>query len=198
MANGSDHWRFDDIDVWRLAHRPGDRGEPQARVVLASALGIDDPQSLPIRREDRGRPRLDAPLSHLDTGWSHSGDQLLVALGGEQQLGVDLERLRPRPRAMLLAERFYHPQELRWLLSLPPERQQPAFVRLWCAKEAVLKAHGHGISFGLERFWIGEDEGRLRVLESPPELGRAEDWRLREWQPLPDYLAALAWHPRRK
>ncbi|WP_411833748.1 4'-phosphopantetheinyl transferase family protein [Pseudoxanthomonas mexicana] len=191
-----DHWRFDGIDVWRRDYRPGTRGEPQARQVLAQALGVADPQALPIRREARGRPWLDAPLAHLDTGWSHSGDQLLVALGDARRVGVDLERLRPRPRALLLAERFYHPQELRWLLGLPPEQQEAAFVRLWCAKEAVLKAHGHGLSFGLERFWVGEQDGQLRVLESHRDLGPAEQWRLREWQPLPGYRAALAWHPR--
>ena len=35
------------------------------------------------------------------------------------------------------------------------------FFRLWCAKEAVLKAHGHGISFGLHKQRFAPDGAGL-------------------------------------
>src|SRR3546814_6516543 len=63
--------------------------------------------------------------------------------------GADLELLRPRPRALALAERFFVRSETGALLALPAEAREAAFVRLWCAKEAVLKAHGRGLAFGL-------------------------------------------------
>src|SRR3546814_3037285 len=62
-----------------------------------------------------------------------------------------LELLRPRPRALALAERFFVRSETGALLALPAEAREAAFVRLWCAKEAVLKAHGRGLAFGLDR-----------------------------------------------
>ena len=76
-----------------------------------------------------------------------------------------------------------------------------AFLRLWCAKEAVLKAHGHGVSFGLHRLRFGEEghgyqHGNLRLVECDPELGEPAQWQLRELQPAPGYLGALAWRPR--
>ena len=188
-------WRFDDIALWLLPHAPRQRGEPAAREQLARVLDLE-PHTLPITRDTQGRPHFIAPLHHLESGWSHSGDALLLALGEEIELGVDLERMRPRPRAMELARRFYHPEETAWLHALDQDARLPAFVRLWCTKEAVLKAHGQGISFGLHRFHVHLDDGGARLIACDPALGRPDDWRLHEWAPRPDYRAALAWHPR--
>lgn len=137
-------WRRDGIALWLLPHTPRQRGEPAARAHLARALDMP-PQALPITRDAQGRPHFIAPLHHLETGWSHSGDALLLALGEDVELGVDVERLRPRPRAMELAHRFYHPEETRWLHAIEDDEVRLlAFVRLWCVKEAVLKTHGQG------------------------------------------------------
>ena len=194
-------WRYGPIQVASLPYLPylpGQRGEPQVRDTLARWLG--EPGPPPLARDPSGRPRLLAPHQDHDTGWSHSGEQLLLALGRGVTLGVDLERLRPRPRALELADRFFAPGEAGRLHALAPERRELAFLRLWCAKEAVLKAHGQGLSFGLHRLEFipdGDDEhAPLRLLASDPELGAASDWQLHEWIPAPGYLAALAWHPR--
>ena len=191
-------WRYGPIQVASLPYLPGQRGEPQVRDTLARWLG--EPGTPPLARDPSGRPRLLAPHQDHDTGWSHRGEQLLLALGRGVTLGVDLERLRPRPRALELADRFFAPGEAGRLQALAPERRELAFLRLWCAKEAVLKAHGQGLSFGLHRLEFipdGDDEhAPLRLLASDPELGAASDWQLHEWIPAPGYLAALAWHPR--
>jgi 4'-phosphopantetheinyl transferase len=178
--------------TWVIPHRHGARGEPAVRPLLAQAFGID-PAALPLQRDARGRPRLQAPLQRYDLGWSHSGDALLLALGEAVTLGVDIERVRPRPRALELARRYFHPDETAWLRSLRDAERDAAFVRLWCAKEAVLKAHGHGIALGLEKPVFAETGGELRLVASHPALGEADDWSLREWEPLPGYRAALAW-----
>ena len=197
-ATPTRQWRYGPIQVASLPYLPGQRGEPQVRDTLARWLG--EPGPPPLARDPSGRPRLLAPHQDHDTGWSHSGEQLLLALGRGVTLGVDLERLRPRPRALELADRFFAPGEAGRLQALAPERRELAFLRLWCAKEAVLKAHGQGLSFGLHRLEFipdGDDEhAPLRLLASDPELGAASDWQLHEWIPAPGYLAALAWHPR--
>lgn len=180
-----------------LPHRPREPGEPLARGWLGRALGIDA-DSLPLVRDDRGRPRLDGGLAGWDCNWSHSGDGLVVALGEGVQIGIDLERLRPRARALELAARFFTAPELDWLHAAPSTAvRDHAFLRLWCAKEAVLKAHGHGVSFGLHRLRFGEDHrGTLHLVECDPELGTPAQWQLDELQPAPGYLGALAWRPR--
>jgi 4'-phosphopantetheinyl transferase len=147
---------------------------------------------LPLARDARGRPQLHAPLDGFDTNWSHSGQRLLLALGEGLRLGIDVELVRPRPRVAALAERYFHPDEAAWLRAQPDATRLPAFVRLWCAKEAVLKAHGEGIAFGLEKLRFGEHDGQLRLDACAPALGTPADWALHEWAPEPGYRAALA------
>ena len=178
--------------LWLLAHPRGQRGEPSVRPLLCEALGCDD-ATLPLSRSAQGRPLLGPPYQQYDTGWSHSGDALLLALGESVQLGVDIEALKPRPRVRELAQRFFHPDETAWLLTLEDEALQLSFIRLWCAKEAVLKAHGKGLSFGLEKLVFAEDGGALRLVDCDQALGQPRDWTLQEWTPLPGYHAALAW-----
>ncbi len=193
-------WRFGPVQVQALAHVPGQRGEPQVRGLLGQWLGGVADAGLPLVRDDRGRPRLLAPFDDRDAGWSHSGERLLLALGRDVTLGVDLEQLRPRPRALELARRYFASAEVERLHALGPEPREAAFLRLWCAKEAVLKAHGRGLAFGLHRLEFGLDgDGEtapLRLRASDPELGDPADWHLHEWTPQPGYLAALAWRPR--
>lgn len=177
---------------WTLLPLPHGRpAEPLARDWLAGQLDTD-PAALPLRRDARGRPRLNGHAG-LDCNWSHSGDCLLVALGRRMQLGIDLERQHSRPRALELARRFFRTEEANWLAAQAADGRDRAFLRLWCAKEAVLKAHGHGLSFGLERLWLGERDGALRLLECDPALGRPREWNVLELQPAPGYLGALAW-----
>ena len=183
-------WRHGPVRVASLPYLPGQRGEPQVRGTLADWLG--DPAA-PLARDPSGRPRLLAPHQDHDTGWSHSGDALLLALGEAVQLGVDIEALKPRPRARELAQRFFHPDETAWLHSLDDDTLQLSFIRLWCAKEAVLKAHGKGLSFGLEKLVFADDQSALRLVSCDEALGQPWQWSLQEWTPLPGYRAALAW-----
>jgi 4'-phosphopantetheinyl transferase len=186
-------------------HHHGTPAETLVRPWLAGVLGLPA-DALPLRRDAYGRPRLDPPAADADASWSHSGQRLLVALGrGVQvgadhlgrgvQVGADLELLRPRPRALALAERFFAPAETEALAALPAATQEAAFVRLWCAKEAVLKAHGRGLAFGLHRLQFVLREGEWALAACDPELGRPSDWTLHAFMPIPGYLASLAWRP---
>lgn len=157
---------------------------------LAGELGCAR-NAITVSRDVHGRPRLNAPQADVDVSWSHSGEGLLIALGAGVEVGVDLERLRPRPRALELAHRFFHASEAAWLAALPDTARDIAFIRLWCAKEAVLKAHGRGIAFGLDKFELAEELGVLAMFNAHAALGGP--WSLHEWAPQPGYRAALAW-----
>ncbi|WP_343237237.1 4'-phosphopantetheinyl transferase family protein [Xanthomonas sp.] len=188
-------WRFGPVAVWLRAHPPRTPGEAQARRLLAWELATPEAE-LPLRRDERGRPWLHEPLAHVGTGWSHSGDYLLVAIGAHARLGVDIEHQRPRPRLPEVAQRFFHADEAATLQALDEPAREALFFRLWCAKEALLKAHGHGLSFGLHRLRFAEDGGGvLRLAWCDPALGQVERWRLHEWVAAPGYRAALAWYP---
>ncbi|MCA1713777.1 MAG: 4'-phosphopantetheinyl transferase superfamily protein [Gammaproteobacteria bacterium] len=173
-------------------HRRGAAAEPRVRAWLAAELR-DAPDTLPLRRDRFGRPRLGTPYTRHDVSWSHSGDGLLLARGKDVALGIDLEQFKPRPRALDLARRHFAASEAAWLATLPGQARDAAFVRLWCAKEAVLKAHGRGLAFGLDKLVFGERDGALTLLACDPALGVAADWHLHEFVPSPGYQAVLAW-----
>ncbi|PJK14091.1 4-phosphopantetheinyl transferase [Lysobacteraceae bacterium NML07-0707] len=175
-----------------LPYPPGAHAQTLARDWLAQQLQYPADQ-LPLYRDARGRPRLAEPLADIDINWSHSVEKLLVVHGKNIQLGCDLEYIRPRPNALKLARRFFHPQEADWLANLSPSEQEAAFLHLWCAKEAILKAHGHGLSFGLEKLCLSPGSNGLYLKACHPDLGKAGDWQLSGFSPAPGYWAALAW-----
>ena len=160
---------------------------------MASELSVR-PDAIELVRDARGRPRLAGALQAFDVSWSHSGEGLLVALGEGVEVGADLERARPRPRALELADRFFHATEAAWLRGLPEPERHESFLRLWCAKEAVLKAHGRGIAYGLDKFGLAETDEGLSMVH--PHAGLGGPWSLHEWAPRPGYRAALAWRRR--
>lgn len=177
-----------------VPHRRGTHAEPAVRAWLAGAL--DTPaDALPLARSPQGRPGLAGLLQRIDINWSHSGDGLLMARGDGMRVGVDLELMRPRPRALELARRFFAPDEAARLAALAEAARERAFTRLWCAKEAVLKAHGHGLAFGLHRLRFDVDGDDCRLVDCDTALGAAGDWSLHHFEPAPGYLAAVAWRP---
>ncbi|HET7662317.1 MAG TPA: 4'-phosphopantetheinyl transferase superfamily protein, partial [Rhodanobacteraceae bacterium] len=139
-----------DIHVWWLP-RQRDEGRAPLLRVLAGYLGTR-PEAIALGVNPHGRPRLDGALAgHLDFNWSHSGEHAVIAVAHHlPALGVDIERVRPRRSYMALAERFFAASEHALLASLPEDQRLPAFVRLWTAKEAMLKAHGRGLAYGLD------------------------------------------------
>lgn len=177
--------------AWRPFH-PGTPAEPLVRGWLVGPL-VEEAGHLALHRDAYGRPSLGTPHTGHDVSWSHSGAGLLMALGTGVRLGIDLEFRRPRPRALELAARFFAEDEARTLSRLPLDEVEPAFVRLWCAKEAVLKAHGKGLSFGLHRLRFVPSGEDWRLVECDVALGRPADWTLYAFDPAPDYRATIAW-----
>jgi len=181
----------DAIQCAWCAYQRGESTEALVVPWLAQRLG-QPPQTLGIRRDAHGRPHLTG-CTNTDVNWSHSGQMLLVAFGHEVQLGVDIEYQRPRVNSLALAERFFAPTEAAQLRALPEAARTLAFTRLWCAKEALLKAHGQGISYGLDRLVLTLDGDDWRLVHCQGALAPAQDWTLHSFTPRPGYLAAIAW-----
>lgn len=77
------------------------------------------------------------------------------------------------------------------LASLPEAIRGAAFLELWTAKEAVLKAVGRGIAFGLDRLHVASG-GRHPVLRWL-DGDNAQAWQLHRVAVDKGYIAALAW-----
>lgn len=180
--------------AWWPFHR-GEIAEARVRTWLADLWALP-PGALHLARDAHGRPWLDTGTHRVDLNWSHSGERLIAACAEQVRVGVDVELLRPRAKALALAQRFFDPAETAALEALggDPPALERAFTRLWCAKEAVLKAHGRGLSFGLDRLrFVLDAGGHPQLIACDPELGSPDAWRLHAWSPDPGYWATLAW-----
>lgn len=184
------HARSPDPPCWTLLpHAHGSAAEPRVQAWLAREFG-GDAHDYRFERDAQGRPQLQQPA--FDCSWSHSGGHLLAACGEGLRVGADIESIRPRANALALARRFFAPEEYEWLSRR--DNAEPDFLRLWCAKEAVLKAHGRGLAFGLNRLAFAERDGALQLARCDAELGVPGDWAVREFVPALGTLAAIAWH----
>lgn len=133
----------------------------QSAVQLGIALPLAPPAYTP-----HGKPYF-PDLPQFSFSLSHSGCRCLcLASDDGRRLGCDLEQLRPLPQWEKLANRFFHPQETAWLNRL----QQPelGFFRLWCEKEAALKATAAGFSQGMKWFSL---RGETSMDFPPVRLG---------------------------
>jgi 4'-phosphopantetheinyl transferase len=186
----------DEIHLWFFPqwkkNDGGTTNSPLVRNLLARYL--DAPaDSFQIEHTASGKPFLVG--GRLQFNVSHSGSALLLGVSRDQPLGVDIETSgRPR-RAIELAERFFAASETAALRAMPPALVQRAFLNLWSCKEAILKAHGTGISFGLHRvvFELNGAGEVCRLAQIDPDAGAAGQWHWLRLAPLPECSGALAW-----
>ena len=110
-----------------------------SRALLAQALF---PTPLPeIIYGAHGKPGFAAGYS-LWFNISHSGDDIVLLVSDEGEVGCDTEVVRPRKNAKQIAQATFSPGELAWLAEA--DDKITAFWQIWTRKEAMLKqAGGH-------------------------------------------------------
>jgi 4'-phosphopantetheinyl transferase len=178
------------VHVWLLDYRRSQHRAP-LRALLSVYLGCPADKVI-LTEGEHGRPELAAPSNRpLQFNWSHSGNKAIIAIAHGIAPGIDIERVRPRPRALDLAERFFHPDEVAALASLDGAEREYRFLQLWTGKEAVLKALGRGVAFGLHRLCLSAKPHAQDLLWLDGD--DAAEWQLRRLDIDADYVAALAW-----
>jgi phosphopantetheine--protein transferase-like protein len=96
---------------------------------------------------------------------SHSGGSAvaLAALDADHLVGIDIESVSPVREGFEAVA--FTPQEREIVAAMPDQQRREWFLRLWCAKEALGKALGRGLSQGLKS---------LEVMQIQPESGRVQ------------------------
>jgi 4'-phosphopantetheinyl transferase len=180
----------DVIHVWLLDYRRELQREP-LKALLGVYLGLPA-ESVILRNDEHGRPELAAPWNALlQFNWSHCAGKALIAVARGITPGIDIERVYVRPRALDIAERFFHPEETAALTALNESQRELAFLQLWTGKEAVVKALGRGIAFGLQRFCVSVPPAPARLLWLDGE--EAAQWQLHALDTGAQHVASLAW-----
>ncbi|MFD4245592.1 4'-phosphopantetheinyl transferase family protein [Streptomyces sp. NPDC058525] len=170
--------------------RPADRHRYLAshlglRVLLGGYLGLA-PHEVVLVRETcpccggpHGRPAV-AGGGPVHFSLSHSGDVAYLAFSGVP-VGIDVEET-PSQEALADVLPLLHPAEIAELNALPEADRPAGLARVWCRKEACLKAQGTGLALGLVDPYVGS------AATPAPVPG----WTLRDLPAPPHYAAALA------
>lgn len=119
-----------------------------ARWALRGVLGHcleQEPARIELIVGERGKPMLADDRGSLRFNLSHSGDLALVAVTREREVGVDVERIRPRGDLLALARRALAPEDAARIEAAPPRSRLTAFHSAWARREAVAKCFGVGL-----------------------------------------------------
>lgn len=116
------------------------------RGILRELLGryvSGPPSDLEFDYGPQGKPSLSVNSQRsVQFNVSHSHGVALLAFAQRLHLGVDVELVRPDIARQQIAERYFSPQEVMELRSLPPSLQDEGFFLCWTRKEAYIKALG--------------------------------------------------------
>ncbi|MCI0333497.1 MAG: 4'-phosphopantetheinyl transferase superfamily protein [Planctomycetes bacterium] len=166
------------------------------RILLGRYLGVE-PGDMLLTVDANGKPRLanrdNVPELHFNM--AHSDQLALIGVTRGCEIGVDVERLRTVRHAAHIAQRYFHPNEVKTIEAAPPNDRDAAFMRCWTCKEAILKAIGVGITDSLAAFQapIVDDGGRGSFVAVPTHShGKSARCWLQRLNPGDDYVAAVA------
>ena len=131
------------------------------RAVLCREVGCRN-ESLAFEAAKHGKPfaLVDGKPASISFNVSHSGNHGLIAVAPRGRLGVDVEERAPRRNLDNLIEGVFSPREKAELESLEGCQQLYLFFRFWTIKEALVKAHGKGLSLKVAELEIPEDMRR--------------------------------------
>ena len=145
-----------DRDMFRARHAA-------LRTILAGYVDCS-PRDLQFSTGASGKPAL-RHATVIRFNLSDSGCVAVLAVTDTDELGVDIEEIRPVDGLERLAGRYFAESEATALSSLKDEVGMAAFFRCWTRKEAILKADGRGMALGLRHAEVGieawDEAGRV-------------------------------------
>jgi len=160
---------------------------------ILSGYGDGLPKAIQFRKGPGGKPAVNGGNLEIRFNLSHCGGHALYAVAYGREVGVDVEAVRPKPKAAALVDRFFSIKEREAFQTLEPHDRDATFFAGWTRKEAYVKALGKGLRFPLDQFNVslkpGDQNALLRVEGAPEEVKR---WSLRDIDLGPGFRAALA------
>ncbi|OGV50029.1 MAG: hypothetical protein A3F46_05990 [Legionellales bacterium RIFCSPHIGHO2_12_FULL_42_9] len=160
------------------------------RLILARYLKID-PRILTFTHNKHGKPYLNHNTENVQFNLSHSKDGALLAIGKNDELGIDLEYFSKRSFRGI-AEHVFSLKEIHALTQLPEESQPLAFFTIWAQKEAFIKAVGMGLAYPLKEFDVPAHPGANSKLIDPLTK---KTWHLISFMPEAACCAAVCVDP---
>ncbi len=153
------------------------------------------PEQLAFGHGAHGKPFLsqDCRGDSVRFNLSRSQEIGLCAVAYGQEVGVDVEWVRPLNGMEPLVHRFFSPMEIADWHEVDESQKLETFYHYWTCKEAFVKARGDGLTLPLNQFDVAFSPS------APPRLARiqgdateAANWHLQTLTPATGYRAAVA------
>ena len=158
------------------------------RLFLSSYLN-QAPQTIHIGRHNKGKP-FPTDFPELRFNMSNSGNKVVYVFSGDEEVGIDLEKLRDMPDLEELIAKNFSFNEQNYINKTQDNRQQ-RFFKFWTIKEAYLKAIGEGMRLPPHNLEFSVENG-LYKLRSVNGVFEQEDWLFTDI-PEKDYVGTLVY-----
>lgn len=148
------------------------------RLILAEYLNIP-PAKIGYAEQAFGKPviLIDGLEHDIKFNMAHSGNKMLVAVGMDGEIGVDIEVWNSRIDTTSIASVCFAEAERCFWNGLPESRKDEFFFRFWTRKESFVKAVGVGIGLDVSLV-VSSLVGAARLLSVPDGYGQPEEWAL--------------------
>ena len=151
-----------------------------------------DPREVGFKYGKYGKPMY-RDIPNLNFNISHSGNMVVLGFVRDNEIGVDVEKIKTDFDVLEIAQNFFSTREVKSLLNIPIENQYRAFYRCWTRKESFIKAKGSGLSFPLHSFAVSLDsDEKAEFLETNWNLNEKNNWKLFSFVPSHNYVGALS------
>ena len=159
------------------------------RLLLSQYLNIPA-KEIQLGRLKKGKPySIDNP--ELRFNMSNSGGKIIYSFSYEEELGIDLEKIRPLPDLEELIDKNFNSYEKKYITKLDLEKEN-RFFKFWTIKEAYLKAIGVGMRLPPDNLEFSIENGVYK-LESIKGVSESEDWIFKDLNCGDDYRGTLVY-----
>lgn len=148
------------------------------REALSAWTGVE-PAAWRFDANEHGRPYVTVPALDppLHFNLSHTRGRVVLAIGRDPWVGVDVEPLDRRVDVLPIVDRFFSADEAAALRALPEDQHRDRFLALWTLKEAYIKARGMGLAIPLGDFSFAPDDDPVRIAFAPALADEPDAWR---------------------
>ncbi len=161
------------------------------RVFLRKVLSFyvnSEPADLKFEVNNFGKPKLTD--SNICFNTSHRNNFLLVAVGRNKEIGIDIEQIINIADIQAFISSYFTSTEINVILKSPKKEQLKSIFALWTLKEAFIKAIGKGLSLDLRQI---EMTDYFNSIVKPVNYeNKSTPWTIRNIDVDKDYIAAFA------
>lgn len=147
------------------------------RQILASYLHLP-PDEIVLATQFHGKPFVFGDIGNSVTfNMSHSDSYLLVGVGSDYEIGVDIEKWKDFIDYENVLSICFSDFERRFWRELTDDKKQEFFYRQWVRKESFVKAIGLGLYLDVSCV-ESSLTGVSQFLSLPASCGSPQNWRL--------------------